>query len=451
MRTNPTLIALLLWTGSGQALAEPSALVRECCHRAEIAAAPVDPALPFDPELATRAYLATIPAQEKARSDAYFEGQQWLRLWQFLLGAALSLVLLVTGLSAWMRDLAERLTSWKPLQTAAYWAQYLIFTTLVSFPFAVYRGFIREHQYGLANQTFGSWLSDQTKGFAVGLILGGIFVTVLYGVVRRLRRSWWIWGALVSWLFLIFTLLISPVFIQPIFNKYTRLTDEPIRSSILRLARANGIKASEIYQFNASKQSKRISANVSGFLGTERIALNDNLLKRASLPEIEAVMGHEMGHYVLNQIYLALPFFGIVLLTGFAALRWGFDRSQTRWGSKWRVREIGDVAGLPLASLIATTYLFLLTPLLNTYTRTLEAEADLFGLNAARQPDGMAKVTLKLAEYRKLEPGPLEEWIFYDHPSGRARIFAAMRWKAENLALCPETSSKGSAATATPQ
>ena len=445
LRTNPTLIALLLWTSSGQAVAERLALVRAV--RAELAATPINPSSTFDPQLATQTYLATITAQEKARSDAYFEGQQWLRLWGFLLGAALSIVLLLTGLSARMRDLAERLTSRRPLQTALYWVQYLLFTTAVSFPFAVYRGFIREHQYGLSNQTLASWLSDQAKGLAVGLILGGVFLTVLYGVVRRLRRSWWILGAVVSWLFVIFTLLIRPVFIEPMFNKYTPLTDEPIRSSILRLARANGIKANEIYQFNASKQSKRISANVSGFLGTERIALNDNLLKRASLPEIEAVMGHEMGHYVLNQIYKALPFFGIVVVFGFAALRWGFDRAQARWGSKWRVREIADVAGLPLAALIISTYLFLLTPVLNTYTRTMESEADIFGLNAARQPDGMATVTLKLAEYRKLDPGPLEEWMLYDHPSGRARIFAAMRWKAENLAPCPEPSPSSSTST----
>ena len=447
LQTNPTLIAVLLWTSSGQAVAESSAFVR--ASRAELGAAPVNPSSIFDPQLATQTYLATITAQEKARSDAYFEGQQWLRLWGFLLGVALSIVLLVTGLSARMRDLAERLTPRGPLQTALYWVQYLLFTTAVSFPFAVYRGFIREHQYGLSNQTLASWLSDQAKGLAVGLILGGVFLTVLYGVVRRLQRSWWIWGAVVSWLFVIFTLLISPVFIEPIFNKYTPLTDEPIRSSILRLARANGIKANEIYQFNASKQSKRISANVSGFLGTERIALNDNLLKRASLPEIEAVMGHEMGHYVLNQIYKSLPFFGIVLLLGFMSLRWGFDRAQARWGSKWRVRGIGDVAGLPLAALIISTYLFILTPVLNTYTRTVESEADIFGLNAARQPDGMATVTLKLAEYRKLDPGPLEEWILYDHPSGRARIFAAMRWKAENLAPCPEPSPSSSASNTT--
>jgi len=161
------------------------------------------------------------------------------------------------------------------------------------------------------------------------------------------------------------------------------------------------------------------------------------------------VMGHEMGHYVLNQIYKSLPFFGIVLLLGFMSLRWGFDRAQARWGSKWRVRGIGDVAGLPLAALIISTYLFILTPVLNTYTRTVESEADIFGLNAARQPDGMATVTLKLAEYRKLDPGPLEEWILYDHPSGRARIFAAMRWKAENLAPCPEPSPSSSASNTT--
>jgi len=301
----------------------------------------------------------------------------------------------------------------------------------------VYEGFFREHKYGLATQTFGPWLGDELKGLMVGLILGGVLIMVLYGVVRKLPRTWWMWGSVVMIVFLILALLISPIFIDPLFNKYTPLTDATLREPILRLARANGIEANDVFMFDASRQTTRVSANVGGFLGTERIALNDNLLNRCTLPEIETVMAHEMGHYVLNHIYKMLNFFLIITVIGFAFLRWSFDFSLKKWGQKWGVRGIGDAAGLPLVVLLLSVFFFFMTPVTNTLIRIQEAEADIYGLNAARQPDGEAEVALKLGEYRKMSPGPVEEFIFYDHPSGRNRILMAMRWKAENLGQLP--------------
>jgi STE24 endopeptidase len=222
------------------------------------------------------------------------------------------------------------------------------------------------------------------------------------------------------------------VFIEPIFNNYTELKDETLRGPILSLARANGIPAEHVYVVDASKQTNKVSANVAGLFGTTRIALNDNLLHRASTAEVKAVMGHEMGHYVLHHVSKSLLFFGVVLLIGFAFLRWGFDRAVARWGGNWGVRGAGDPAGLPLLAALFSLYAFVLTPVINTHIRTSEAEADIFGLNAAREPDGMAEAAMQLSEYRKLSPGPVEEWIFFDHPSGRNRIGMAMRWKAEH-------------------
>ena len=294
-------------------------------------------------------------------------------------------------------------------------------------------GFIREHKYGLATQTFGPWLGDQLKGLGLGVVLGGLLLMALYGIVRRLPRTWWIWGAITSLVFLTFLSLISPVFIAPLFNKYTRLEDPAIRDPILSMARANGISAKEVFVQDASRQSTRISAFVTGFLNTERIVLNDNLLKRCSVAEIESVMGHEMGHYVMHHAYKYLMFFGIVIVLGFALLRKSSEWALGRWGDKWRAHAAGDLAALPLLALLISSYFFVLTPINNTYSRVQEYEADIFGLNAARQPDAEAEVDLKLADYRKLDPGPIEEFLFYDHPSGRTRIYAAMRWKAEHL------------------
>jgi len=387
----------------------------------------------FDPVAATNAYLAKVPPDKKAKSDAYFEGGYWLILWDFLASSFVFILLLATGWSARMRDWAERVTRFRPIHTFIYWAEFLVFTSVLTFPLGVYEGFVREHKYGLATQTFGPWLGDQLKGLAVGVVFGGLLVMALYGIVRRLPRTWWIWGAATSLVFLTFFSLIAPVYVAPLFNKYTRLEDPAIRDPILSMARANGISAKDVYVQDASRQSTRISAFVTGFLGTERIVLNDNLLKRCSLAEIEAVMGHEMGHYVMHHAYKGLMFFGIILVLAFAFLSRSSEWALKRWGDKWRTHSAGDLAALPLFAFLILAFLFVLTPIDNSYSRAEEFEADIFGLNAAREPDAEAEVDLKLADYRKLDPGTLEEIIFYDHPSGRVRIYAAMRWKAEHL------------------
>jgi STE24 endopeptidase len=276
-------------------------------------------------------------------------------------------------------------------------------------------------------------MGDQLKELGIGVVFGGLLLMALYGIVRRLPRTWWIWGAITSLVFLAFFSLIAPVFVAPLFNKYTKLEDPAIRDPILSMARANGISAKDVYVQDASRQSTRISAFVTGFLGTERIVLNDNLLKRCSVAEIEAVMGHEMGHYVMHHAYTGLMFFGIIVVVGFAFLGKASEWALGRWGDKWRTHTVADLAALPLLAFLITSYFFVLTPIDNTYSRVQEFEADMFGLNAARQPDGEAQVDLKLADYRKLDPGPIEEFLFYDHPSGRTRIYAAMRWKAEHL------------------
>jgi len=306
----------------------------------------------FDATAATNAYLAQIPPDKTARSDAYFEGGYWMILWDFLYGVVVALLLLNLRWSARMRDLSERVTRFKPVHTFVYWLQYLILTSILFFPGTVYEDYFREHKYGLATQTFGPWMGDQMKELAVNAVLGGLLAMLLFGVVRRLPRTWWIWGAVVTILFLIFTVLISPVYIVPIFNKVTRLDDPKIVDPILSMARANGIPAKDVYEIDASRQSTRMSANVSGFANTMRITLNDNLLRRGSPEEIQAVMGHEMGHYVMNHVYKLIMSFSIVIVLAFVYLRWSLDWTLQRWGEKWQIRGVGDTAVLPLVLLL---------------------------------------------------------------------------------------------------
>lgn len=403
--------------------------------QAPIVPSAAQPSTHFDAYAATNAWLDTVPSTARARSNAYFEGGYWLILWDFLYGAAVMVLLLETKISARIRDVAERLTRLRWLRSFLYWLGFVVVTAAFTFPLTLYEDFFREHKYGLSNQNFASWFRDQLVSMLVILILGGIAFVILAGIVRRLPQSWHLWGTGVAILFLMVDMLIGPVYIAPLFNTYKPLQNPTIKNQILSLAHANGIPATNVYEVNASRQSKRVSANVSGILGTERITLNDNLLNRCSPQAIMAVMGHEMGHYVLHHLYNAVIWETIVLAITFAVLRSGMIWTLSRWGARWQIHDIADTAALPLVVLILSILSFLFTPIGNTYTRTQEYEADIFGLNASRQPDGEAEADLLLGEYRKLDPTPLEEFIFFDHPSGRTRIYAAMRWKAENLCL----------------
>jgi len=387
----------------------------------------------FDPNAATQAWLDTVPADKRAKSDAYFEGGYWLILWNFLLAVAISIFLLASRISARMRDFAERRSRFKAIQVSLYAIPYLLLVYLLTFPLNFYEHFYREHEYGFATQSFVPWFREQLIALSVALIIGTILLIVLYAVFRRAPRTWWIWGTGVAVLFLFAVTFIAPVYIEPLFNTYKPLSNPEIRDPILAMARANEIPVKQLFEVDASRQTTRVSANVAGFLGTTRIALNDNLLKQCTLPEIREVMAHEMGHYVLNHGAKLITYFGIFILIGFALARTLFEIAVKRWGEKWGVHSIADPAGLPLLVLILSTFIFVLTPFLNTVVRVTEREADAFGINTAREPDGMAKVALKLGAYRKLHPTPLEEFIFFDHPSGRARIRMAMDWKAANL------------------
>jgi len=387
----------------------------------------------FDPKAATDAYLATVAGEARAKSDAYFEGGYWLQLWDALYAIGVALLLLFTRVAAGMRSFAERVMPWRWLQTLFFAVMFVVVTALLTFPLTIYEGFYREHEFGLSNQTMGEWVSEYGIGLGVNVVLMGIFITGIYAIVRRAPRTWWIWGTAATAVLMAGMIMAAPVFISPLFNDYKPMREGALKEQILSMARANGVPADNVYEFDASKQSKRISANVSGFLGTTRISLNDNLLNRTTPAEVRAVMAHELGHYVLGHVYELVINISLLFGVGFAFVQGGFGTLHRAFGNWWGVRDIADPAGLPIAVILFTLFALVTTPVFNTIIRSNEAEADIFGLNAAREPDGFATTALKLSEYRKLDPTPLEEMIFFDHPSGRSRIAMSMQWKAEHL------------------
>lgn len=387
----------------------------------------------FDVDAATQAYMATLSGAARAKSDAYFEGGYWLLLWGFVVTVAVNLVFLATGWSRRLADWAERRTKRPSLRSLLWAAPYIVATSLLTLPWAIYTGFVREHQYDLATQTFGPWLGEQGIALVIGTITGSLLITGLLAMVRRFGERWWGVGTAVTLAFLVFMLVLAPVLVQPLFNKYSPMTPGPLREQILAMARANSVPADNVYVVDQSRQTTRISANVSGLGPTIRIALNDNLLAQGSPAEVRAVMGHELGHYVLNHSFSLLLGFGLLILGAYLAVAKLVPAMLRRWGGRWGVERIDDPAVVPAAAIVMAAYFLLATPFTNSLVRMHEQEADIFGLNAARAPDGFAKIAMKLSTYRKIEPSYWEEVIFFDHPSGHTRVKTAMRWKAENV------------------
>ena len=428
-------LAVLLWVGAALAntvaAQEVPAIERELPPGLQIPAA-ARPGPDFDVERATQAYLALLTPEQRAKSDAYFEGDYVLSVVDLAYGLAAAALILWSGWSRRMREFAQRITR-RPFLVALLYAVGWIATMFVlNLPWASYTGFVREHAYGLATQSYGAWFGDHLKGLGVSMVLGAPVIALIYAAVRRAGRAWWAWAGGITLLFVMFGAMIAPVYISPLFNDYQPLAAGPLRESILSLARANRVPAEEVYQFDASRQTTRISANVSGMFGTTRVSLNDNLLKRTSDAEVRAVMGHEMGHYVLNHGLRLTIYLSLLLTLGYLVVARVMDWSIARWGARWGVDGRADPAGLPAALAIMAVFLTLLTPVQNSIIRQAEAEADAYGLAAAREPHGFAMAAMRLSTYRKIQPGPWEEILFYDHPSGYDRVRRAMTWLAEN-------------------
>jgi STE24 endopeptidase len=386
----------------------------------------------FDVDKATAAWLAILSPEQRALSDAYFEGGYWLQLWGTLYAIAVMAVLLVSGASRRLAELTARASQRPPISVALYGAGFVILVWLLSLPLTLYTDYYREHQYGLSTQAFGPWFGEQLIGLGVSVVIFAIVISGVYAGIRRAGSRWWIWATGMAFVFTLLINMLYPVLIAPLFNDFKPLPDGPVREAVLSLARANGISTEHVEWFDASRQTTRVSAHVAGVAGLARINLNDNLIEKTSLPEIRAVLAHEMGHYVLNHPVKLTVFLTLIYGIGFALTHRLFDRALARWGPRLRLRDRSDPAALPLGAAILIALLFVLSPLTNTVVRGSEAEADAFGLNASREPQGFASASMRLSTYRKLAPGPIEEFIFYDHPSGYDRVHRAMTWLKEN-------------------
>jgi STE24 endopeptidase len=397
------------------------------CAGAAMAATP----LPFNPELATHAWLATMGEEATARSNAYFEGGYLIDFAGTALSILVAGLILVLGWARGVRTWLEKTVKWFPLVALGVAFVVNLLSTIITFPFTYYVGFVREHRYDLSTQTFAEWFGEQAMGAGIGLVVGSIFLAILYVIIRAAKNTWWIWGSLVTIAFVAVFSMVAPVFISPLFNTYTPMEQGELRDSILAMAQANGVPADNVYVYDRSRQTNSISANVSGMFGTTRISLADTLLERASPEATRAVMGHEIGHYVLGHTYSIMVMMTGMIVIMFAIVHFGF-RALAK-NERWGIRDIADPAGLPLIMVIIAVVGLFTAPIQRNIIYFHEQQADMFGLNAAREPDGFAEAAVLLSEYRKMEPSALEEWFFYDHPSGWNRVHNSMVWKAHEI------------------
>ncbi len=386
----------------------------------------------FDPQAATAAWLATLSPEDTARAIQYTQGGHWLILWGLVVSLVVAWIIVRTDLLGRVRTRIEPRKARPVLASFIVALVYLVFSWVLSLPWAIYTSWRREGQYGLTSQPFAGWLTEALMGAAISTLVGAVLLVCIYALIRRARGLWWAWAAGLTTVFLVLGLIVAPIVIEPLFNTYTPAPNGPVRDAVVALARETGTPSDKIYIYNGSKQSDRYTANVSGLFGSARVAMSDVMFaKGADLSEVRGVVGHEMGHYVRKHILWQVGFIAILAALGF----WLTDRlyplARRLLGAN-KVGDIRDPAGLPVVMAVLAVLGVLSTPLMATMSRTAEADADHFSMVHANEPDGLSKALIKTAEYRAPSPGWLEEALFYDHPSVGSRIRAAMEWKAQH-------------------
>jgi STE24 endopeptidase len=379
----------------------------------------------FEPAVATAAYIDSLGAEELAKAAAYTAGNHWLLLWG----------LVVTGLVAWLfvrwgilERVAARLSRRGPnLRAFVVAVVFFLVSALITLPWSVYEEWWRERGYGRTSQPLGDFLGQDAIGILISTLIGALFVTGVYALIRRTGRRWWLWSGGLAAAVTAVLLVLSPVLIEPIFNDYRPVPAGPVRDALVVMARESGVPTDRIFVYDGSRQSNNFTANVSGLGGSARIAISDVAFKGASLDEVRAVTGHEIGHYVLGHVWRGVAVISLLAVVFFLLADRLYPRFARAFGSR---ASLDDPAGLPVVVFIVSLLAVLAQPVFNTLSRVDETEADRYSLETVNLPDGLASALVKTAEYRNPRPHPLQEAIFYTHPSVERRVRMAMEWKA---------------------
>jgi STE24 endopeptidase len=381
----------------------------------------------FDPAAATAAYIDSLGPDALARSAAYTAGNHWLLLWNLLVAAVITWIVVRSGLLERVQARFARrgvnLRTW--LVSAAFFA----ISGLLSLPWEVYGDWVRERSYSRTSQPLLDFLGQGLLSLAIAAVLVGLFFVGVYALMRRAGRLWWLWSGGLTAVALSFFLLAAPIVIEPLFNDYKPVPAGEVRDALVELAQRARVPEDRLFVYDGSRQSNNFTANVAGLAGSARIAISDVAFKGASLDEVKAVTGHEIGHYVLWHVWRTVLLLSALAIVFFFLADPSFPHFARAFGSR---AAISDPVGLPVLIFMMSLFLLLAQPLVNGIIRDGENAADQYSLETVNLPDALATALVKTAEYRDPRPNRLQEILFYTHPSVERRVRRAMEWKASH-------------------
>ena len=382
----------------------------------------------FDPAVETARYIDGLGPEALQKAADYTIATHWMLLGGLIVTAIVTWIFVRTGL---LERLSAKLQNrgWA-LRTFLVCTAFVLLSALISLPWGIYEEWGFEKSYGRTSQPLTDFMTQNAIGTALSTVIGGLFFLGVYALIRRTGKKWWLWSGGLAAFAAAGTILLSPVLIEPIFNDYKPVPEGPVRTALLTMADEAGIPHDRVLMFDGSRQSNNFTANVSGVFGSARIAISDVALKQASLDEVKAVTGHEIGHYVLGHVWRSVFIIVFIAMLGFFLADRLFNRVAALFGSKAKVE---DPEGLPILLLIVSVLGIFAQPVLNGVIRTGESEADAYSLRTVNLPDALAGALVKTAEYRYPRPSALQEAIFYSHPSVEKRVRRAMDWKSEQL------------------
>ncbi len=366
--------------------------------------------------------VAVPEATEQAL--AYYQSGNILWLVQQGWALVIPLLLLFSGISG-------KLSSWIKGWDKSWYATiffYLVFflaiLSLLNLPLDYYGGYVREHEFGLSNQTFGRWLGNWSKTFLITFIAAAAFIWIFYLVIRKSPNRWWLYASIVSIVITFVSLIVQPIWIDPLFNEFGPMQDKKLEARILKLAEKAGIENSRIYEVDMSQDTRKVNAYVIGVGPVKRIVLWDTTLKKLSSDEVLFVMGHEMGHYVLNHIWWYMLYMSAASFAVFYLVYKSANYLLGRFWRSFRFDRLADIASLPLMIFLIGFYTLLLSPLSNVISRTMERQADRFGLEITKNNKAAAKMFAAATRENLGNPRPGLFYIIWrsDHPPLGERI-----------------------------
>lgn len=384
------------------------------------------------PAAETARMIDSLGPEALAKAQAYTTGNHWL----LLAGMAVSVLIAWLIVRSKVLDKVAGKVSGKnfTFATLAVSGAFLFISDLLSLPWTLYTDWQRQHAYDLSKQPLGDFLGQWALGEVFEIGLGALFMWGIYSLIRKTGARWWLWGGGFTVGVVLVMLLAVPSLIAPLFNKYEPVPQGPVRTALERIADDVGIPHDRIFVYDGSRQSERFTANVTGIGPSARIAISDVALKEASLTEVVAVTGHEAGHYKLGHAWRAAIVMPLIAMLFFFLLNRLFAPTARLLGSD---ATLGEPRGLPVFMVVGSVLGLLATPITNNLTRIGEKEADAYSLKTVNEPDALATALVKTAEYRYARPSPLQELLFYTHPSVENRVLRAMEWKAAHPKAVP--------------